>query len=63
MDNASQFVAPDPQKAMAQFNSGLRRAVKISGPKMDALVEQDNAQRSAKRADRGQAKRGPKPKN
>jgi hypothetical protein len=60
MDNASQFVATDPQKAMAQFNTGLRRAVKISGPKMDALVAQDNAQRAAKRTESGQAKRGPK---
>jgi hypothetical protein len=63
MQNASQFVAPDPQKAMAQFNLGLSRAAKISGPKMDALVEQDSAQNSAKRAESGQAKRWPKPKN
>jgi hypothetical protein len=63
MDNALQFVVSDPQKAIAKFNIGLRRAVKISGPKMDALVDQDNAQRAAKRAESGQSKRGPKPKN
>ena len=63
MNNASQFIAPDPQKAMNKFSIGLRRAVKISGPKMDMLVEQDNAQRASKRTESGQAKRGPKPKN
>jgi hypothetical protein len=62
MDNANQFVAIDPQKAMGKFNIGLRRAVKISGPKMDALVERDNARRDAERAANGHAKRGPKPK-
>jgi hypothetical protein len=63
MDNALQFVARDPQKAMDKFNIGLRRAVKIAGSKMDALVAQDNAQRASKRTESGQAKRGPKPKN
>jgi hypothetical protein len=63
MQNASQFVAPDPQKAMSKLFTGLRRAVKISSPKMDALVAQDNAQRAAKRSEHGHAKRGPKPKN
>jgi hypothetical protein len=57
-----QFVAPDPEKAMTMFNAGLRRAVKISPAKMDGLVEQDNARREAERAERGHAKRGPKPK-
>jgi hypothetical protein len=62
MDNASQFVALDPQKAMSKFNVGLRRAVKISPAKMDVLVDQDNAQREAQRAENGEKKRGPKPK-
>jgi len=57
-----QFVAPDPEKAMAVFNAGLRRAVKISTAKMETLVEQDNAHRDARRVLYGQAKRGPKPK-
>ena len=63
MDNALQFVAPDPQKAMTMFNAGLRRAVKISGRKMDELVEQDNVRRDARRTATGQAKRGPKRKD
>jgi hypothetical protein len=63
MNNASQFIAPDPQKAMNRFNISLRRAVKMSPAKMDTLVEQDNARRDAKRAADGEKKRGPKPKN
>jgi hypothetical protein len=62
MDNVLQFVAPDPQKAMSRFTVGLRRAVKISPSKMVALVEQDNAQREAKRTANGEKKRGPQPK-
>jgi hypothetical protein len=62
MNTTTQFVAPDPQKAMSNFTAGLRRAVKISPAKMDVLVEQDNAQRDAERAQSGQAKRGPKPR-
>jgi hypothetical protein len=62
MDNASRFVAPDPEKAMAMFNAGLRRAVKISPAKMNALVEHDNARRDAERTANGEKKRGPKPK-
>jgi hypothetical protein len=63
MPSASQFVADDPLKAMAKMNLGLRRAVKISPAKMDALVEQDNARREAERTANGEKKRGPKPKN
>ena len=48
---------------MAKMNLGLRRAVKISPAKMDALVEQDNARREAERTANGEKKRGPKPKN
>jgi hypothetical protein len=62
MDNATQFVAPDPQKAMSTFTAGLRRSLKISPSKMTELVGCDNAQREANRAQSGQAKRGPKPK-
>jgi hypothetical protein len=62
MDKALQFAAPDPQKAMSAFTAGLRRALKVSPSQMNALVEQDNAQREAKRAQSGQAKRGPKPR-
>jgi hypothetical protein len=62
MNNASHFVVPDPKKAMSIFNSALRRAVKITPAKMDALVEQDNARRDAERAAKGEQKRGPKPK-
>jgi hypothetical protein len=62
VDKTLQFVAPDPQKAMTMFNAGLRRAVKISPMKMDALVEHDNARRQAERAANGEKKRGPKPK-
>jgi hypothetical protein len=62
MDKALQFVAPDPEKAMNTFNGGLRRAVKISPAKMDALVEQDNVRRDVERTANGEKKRGPKPK-
>ena len=62
MGNAFQFVAPDPQKAIDKFNTGLRRAVKISPSQMDARVEQDNARREAERTANGEKKRGPKPK-
>jgi hypothetical protein len=57
------FVAPDPEKAMTMFNAGLRRALKVSPSKLELLVEQDNAQREAERAEKGHAKRGPKPKD
>jgi hypothetical protein len=60
MDKAFQFVAPDPQTAMARFTTSLRRAVKISPSKMNALVEHDNAQREAERTANGEKKRGPK---
>jgi hypothetical protein len=60
MDKTLQFAAPNPQKAMSAFTAGLRRALKISPSRMNTLVEQDNAQREVKRADSGQAKRGPK---
>jgi hypothetical protein len=62
MGKASEFVASDPQRAMGTFNANLRRALKVSPAKLDALVEQDNAQREARRAESGQAKRGPKPR-
>jgi hypothetical protein len=62
MNNASQFVAPDPQKAMDLFMSRGRRAIKKSPEKMAALVEQDNARRDAERVANGEKKRGPKPK-
>jgi hypothetical protein len=62
MDNAFQFVAPIPQKAMSTFTAGLRRALKISPSRMNELVEQDNAQRKAERTANGEKKRGPKPK-
>jgi hypothetical protein len=35
--NTSQFFAPNPPKTVVQFNIGLRRAVKKSSPKMNAL--------------------------
>ncbi len=60
--SASQFVAPDPKAAMDTFTASLRRAVHIPPSRMAVLIEQDNAQRDAKRAQSGQAKRGPKPK-
>jgi hypothetical protein len=63
MDNAIQFVTSDPQKAMDRFTAGLRRAVKISSPKMNVLVEKDNARRDAERTANGEKKRGPKPKH
>jgi hypothetical protein len=62
MNNAFQFVVPDPEKAFSKLTAGLRRAVKVSPAKMNALVEQDNAQRDAERTAKGEKKRGPKPK-
>jgi hypothetical protein len=62
MHKVAEFVAPDPQIAMAQFNTRLRQAMNVSPGKLEERVRQDNLQREARRVETGQAKRGPKPK-
>jgi hypothetical protein len=52
----------DPRAAFANFQEGLRRALKVSRPEMEARIAADNAQRDAERTQKGYKKRGPKPK-
>lgn len=62
MNKSAEFVAPNPEIAMRKFTAGLRRAVKIPPAKLEERVLRDNLQREARRAESGQAKRGPKPR-